>query len=116
MLSTNFELLELLKLPLLVEHFKEHKAWDPELSVAGFIYMHYFQDDNQYGDQQRDMEMPFKTSPHSSAAFVCFIMPSPDITIVSKLVYQEAGKTPITNSADYSAQYLSSIWQPPRFC
>lgn len=116
MLSTNSELLELVKLPVLVEHFKEHQQWDPSLSIVGFLYMHYFQDDNAYGDQQRDMEMPFKTALHSATSFVWFIIPSPDNTIVSKVIYQKLDQTPIINDVDYSVQYLSSIWQPPRFC
>lgn len=115
-LSTNSGLLELAKLPVLVEHFREHKQWDPVISFIGFMHMHYLQDENKYGDQAKDMEMPFKTPPHSFGTILVFIMPSPDFMFISKGVFKEREQKLITDSSAYSSQYLSSIWQPPRSC
>jgi hypothetical protein len=116
MLSTNAELIELVKLPLLVEHFKEHKQWDLKISFFGFVYMHYLEDDSKYGDQARDMQMPFKTSCHSSITLVGLMVTALDFAIVPKSTFKERKQKLIAGSTAFSSQYLSSIWQPPRSC
>lgn len=118
MLSTNSELLELVKLPILVEHFIEHKQWDPRISFLKFMYIHYFEDndDNKYGDQARDMQMPFKTTCHSSVEQVGFIIPSPDFAVIPRTIFKDRKQKLFADPSPYSSQYLSSIWQPPRSC
>ena len=114
MLCTNSQFLELAKLPVLIEHFNEHKQWDSKVSFVGFMYMHYLQEFNKYGDYARDMEMPFKTSSQSFTSVIGFIVPSPDYLIITKTTHQNTEQKQITNSSVYSAQYLSAIWQPPK--
>ncbi len=116
MLSTDTQLMELLKLPLLLEHFQEHNQWDPDISFIGFMYMHYVSDDNTYGDQERDMQMPFKKLIHSFESQTGFIMPTPDFSIIPKTELVDQRQDVFTYSSGYSFYYLSSIWQPPRSC
>jgi len=52
---------ELLKLPVLIEHFREHKQETPDMTVMGFIVLHYFSGDIRDADYERDMQLPFKT-------------------------------------------------------
>lgn len=52
---------ELLKLPVLIEHFREHRIESPEMTVIGFIVLHYFSGDVRDADYERDMQLPFKT-------------------------------------------------------
>lgn len=113
---SNSEFLEFAKLPVLIEHFKEHKQWDSKISFLGFMYMHYFQESNKYGDYGKDMEMPFKMHDHSFATLMGFLVLPPDYLITTKTVYQNFEKKQFTNSSVYSSQYLSAIWQPPRVC
>lgn len=116
LLFANTDLLQLVKLPLLVEHYHEHKQWDPNISFLTFMYMHYFEDDVKYADQARDMEMPFKTSYHSPLTSMGFVFTPADFEIAPKTIFKEGNPVPIAGSPGYSSQYLSSIWQPPRFC
>jgi hypothetical protein len=78
--------------------------------------MHYFEDNNKYGDQARDKQMPFKRTYHSSVVQVGDIIPSPDFAIVPKTLFKERKQRLFTHSSAYSSQYLSSIWQPPKSC
>ncbi len=54
------ELHQLLKIPVLFEHYNEHKAEDPELSLFGFLKMHYTVMLEKDDDYQRDQQLPFR--------------------------------------------------------
>lgn len=112
-LFSSTELNQLLKLPILHEHFKEHHAENNSLSMFDFIIMHYSSNDTNKSDQDEDMKLPFK-SPDScfSASIIAFI-PQP-IEFVQRTVFLE--NEPINNYTyiEFSSSYLSSIWQPPK--
>ena len=53
------ELHQLLRIPVLIDHFKEHKKEDPSITFIQFIKLHYDKivvDD----DYQRDQQLPFR--------------------------------------------------------
>jgi hypothetical protein len=50
----------LLKIPVLLEHFKEHKKEDPAISFWSFIKLHYFDPLVIDQDYQRDQQLPFR--------------------------------------------------------
>ncbi len=52
---------QLLKLPVLVEHFAEHRRENPDISVFGFVVLHYFSGNVRDADYERDMQLPFKS-------------------------------------------------------
>ncbi|MCX2480956.1 hypothetical protein OQY15_17760 [Pedobacter sp. MC2016-15] len=54
------ELRELSKLPLLFEHFSEHQQRNPSVTFVDFLSMHYWGDDLDDNDDNRDMQLPFK--------------------------------------------------------
>jgi hypothetical protein len=56
--STSIE--QLLKLPVLFEHFAEHQQRDPRVNLAAFLSMHYWGHDLDDNDNDRDMQLPFK--------------------------------------------------------
>lgn len=51
---------QLMKLPVLVMHYIEHRAQDGNLTVMQFLSMHYWGHDNNDNDQDRDDQLPFK--------------------------------------------------------
>lgn len=51
---------QLLKVPALVEHYKEHCARNANITVLDFVFMHYIGDDGVRDDDNRDMQLPFK--------------------------------------------------------
>ncbi|OOQ61741.1 hypothetical protein [Mucilaginibacter pedocola] len=55
------ELHQLFKLPVLFEHFSEHKQRsNGRVSFVDFLEMHYWGDDMDDNDNDRDMALPFK--------------------------------------------------------
>ncbi len=51
---------QLIKLPVLVMHYIEHRAQDGNLTVVQFLSMHYWGKDKNDNDQDRDNQLPFK--------------------------------------------------------
>lgn len=56
------EFREILRLPILVQHYAEHKTQVEEMSFLEFLSMHY-STDQPHDDQ--DMRLPFKDCSHS---------------------------------------------------
>ena len=57
--STEFS--QLLKLPLLLEHFNEHKTLNEGTTLWSFMMMHYTNNDVEYAEHEQDMQLPFKS-------------------------------------------------------
>lgn len=49
------------KLPVLLEHFSEHKKLH-NVSFIDFLEMHYWGEDRNDDDDDRDLQLPFKSS------------------------------------------------------
>jgi len=54
------DLHELYKLPVLFEHYSEHQQRNANVSFTDFLSMHYFGQDLDDNDDNRDMQLPFK--------------------------------------------------------
>jgi hypothetical protein len=103
------EFSEVLRLPLLVEHYTEHKNKVNDLSFWEFLVMHY-ETDVAHDDQ--DMSLPFKDCDHSfNGATV--VLP------VQKIALTEQA---LKVSPNYTSFYLlhepqllaGDIFQPPK--
>jgi hypothetical protein len=112
-LSTT-SLSQLFKLPVLVAHYMEHQQLDRSISILDFLSMHYWGQDSDDNDQDRDMQLPFKTIEQNSNAQVV-VMPSCQITIEKPLV---TGNTtqPVFSDADLTKPALAGLFRPPRAC
>lgn len=109
---------QLLKLPVLVEHYFEHKQQDNSTSFAGYLIHHYFEEDNDNvdDDHARDCQLPFKS--------MALVVPASLLTVTTvNQAYPTAApeirsiqKPLAENEQAISAQYLSAIWQPPKSC
>ncbi len=56
------ELHQLIRLPQLVEHFRDHKQEAPAMSLFGFLQLHYTADHPMDNDDTDDNQLPFKTT------------------------------------------------------
>lgn len=108
------ELIQLLKLPVLVEHYLEHRERDSHISFSDFIGMHYTSEDSHDADYDQDMKLPFKShhccTVFSSGAFIA-VTESFDLTIhiqPGSLVHH-----PLP-SINLPSGIQSGIWQPPK--
>jgi len=109
------ELNQLLKLPMFVEHFIEHKTLDSKVSLIDFLYMHYTDHDIKDNDQDKDMQLPFKS--HNDCAAVSFLpVLTNHVGINLNLVPVVAEKTVFYTAVNFQSSFLSSIWQPPKAC
>jgi hypothetical protein len=103
------EFSEVLRLPLLVEHYTEHKSKVDNLSFWEFLVMHY-ETDVAHDDQ--DMSLPFKDCNHSFSAQTV-VLPAQKITLTENLE-----KTVLAFTSFYllhEPQLLAGdIFQPPK--
>lgn len=106
---------QLLKFPILIEHFSEHKEANNEISFFDFLYMHYQGHDFNDNDQNQDMKLPFKS--HSDFAsidmqFVTVHTETISLHIIGKINESEI----LRKRLNFKSSYLSEIWQPPKAC
>lgn len=112
-LTTTTELGQLLKFPLLIEHFVEHKDKKPELSFWGFLQIHYDNNHKEEGDPI-DEKLPFVS--HSSIIHLIATTP-PTILKIDKIkIPTNNTKVETFHDPVLECNYLSSIWQPPKHC
>jgi hypothetical protein len=108
------ELSQLMKLPVLVEHFIEHKEENNSLSFINFLAMHYSQDGSHDGDQ--DKKLPFKSHDGCINTIVVAFVSSHFEYPSSKPVFTESKSYSTYTEQFLQSAYLSTIWQPPKSC
>lgn len=113
-LSLQTPLHEIVKLPVLVSHYLEHKEQDEEMSLLAFLKMHYF-DNVVDSDFDRDMQLPFKHC--SSPMFFVFTLITSKVQIELRSVLAEH-KDILTGYVNpfLKTDFRQNIWQPPKAC
>ncbi len=99
------------KLPILIEHYQEHKQL-MDLSFIDFLSMHYWGEDLKDNDADRDMQLPFKTISSSSLHFV-FILDDKDLLPLPFNPDLPQLKIPTYRSDLHSDPNLLSLFRPP---
>ena len=111
LLSTT-ELNQLLKLPVLIEHYVEHKNLNPEMTLVSFFKMHYDHPVKD-ADYKTDRKLPFII--HSTLSLVFTLNTDFSFEISgSDYKYFHIQNIPSLDENLYIKGYLQSIWQPPR--
>jgi hypothetical protein len=110
------ELRELLKFPDMLEHYKEHKEKNKELSFFDFLGMHYSDVKHEDGDAEKDNKLPFKS--HDNCQTInCNLLTvfdtqsytiQPLAICINKIRFKQFQLIPST--------FQVNIWQPPKFC
>jgi hypothetical protein len=106
--ATQTPLGQVLKLPLLIEHFVEHKK-ESGISLMAFLVEHYSSEHND-ADRTEDEKLPFKAIVEPCVGFA--IVPN---SVKPELISE--GEIPVQNILHDSyilQQHLSSIFHPPR--
>ena len=115
-LISSTEISQMLKLPLLLEHFNEHKSLNEGLTLWSFMVMHYTNNDVKYADHDKDMQLPFKSKEGSlNILSVSFIQNFTSIKIINPFE-RELKIYMIKNDHVFNSTFLSNIWQPPKSC
>lgn len=105
---------EILKLHAFVEHFKEHKSENKDITVFKFIVMHYLSGSKKDKDYQEDMKLPFKTHDFSSFAFITFDIPKTfNLEIEKPKNISNQKKVNYHHTLGFIIDNYQSIFQPP---
>lgn len=115
LLSTT-QLIELLKLPILFEHYQEHSQINKNLSVIGFLKIHYAKEVTKDADYDQDMKLPFKSYDCLSNTLTFYFSHFHFFGLLPKNQFTALVKTYSRYQFTYSSIFLSSIWQPPKYC
>jgi hypothetical protein len=107
------ELQQFLKIPVLVQHYTEHKAGDPSISFFDFLFNHYTNILEQDADYQRDQQLPFRTT--ECLVYSVSICEFP----IMEMMQHPAGvviekKYLLQNESNRSFLCTQDIFQPPR--
>ncbi len=105
------ELHEVLRLPILLEHYSEHKKLSQEISFWDFLELHYKTD---VAHDEHDNQLPFKVLGH---CFSAHSATEPD----SKIAVSQPVPVIIPQpSSHYKESFFNSpliaIFQPPKAC
>ena len=106
------ELSQLLKIPLLIEHYTEHKLDNGNLSLLSFMYMHYVGDDGDTTDEQKDQNLPFKSAHFQMQNTVVFSVFKYELPKI--FVNNNRSVWPVMQSNSLSTIALGSLFRPPR--
>lgn len=110
------ELSQLMKLPMLVEHYLEHKEENKNLSVLGFLYIHYAQKNVKDADYEKDMKLPFKTPNTLLSSLEIAPVLFGSEKFILKPIPSDSKQYSFYSEKHLSSAYLASIWQPPKSC
>jgi hypothetical protein len=107
---------ELAKLPMLANHYSAYKSINKNAGLFSFLVMHYYTEDGTDNDAAQDRQLPFKSAENTTN--LCFVSVTPPavFTAVGALIRADQKMFSFPNGAMLPSQYLSSIWQPPRYC
>jgi len=105
-------LYQVLKVPSLIRHFTEHKALNQKISFVDFIAMHYWGDDLDDKDDDKDMQLPFKKFEIQQVNFVP-IPPASEYCFKNTIWPIKADFSPDKPQGHYNAA-VGSLFRPPR--
>lgn len=107
---------QLLKIPLVFQHYTEHKAMDNKMDFLRFIDMHYIHGCPNTPDYDKDMQLPFKTASRSIFTVSSAIVPTTaNFTKFESYINIEKNKSHRQNQM-LGLNFPSNIWQPPKSC
>lgn len=105
---------QILRVPLLIAHFVEHKQETKDISFGEFILIHYVKEYSFGNDYEQDTSLPFKSVDGNTIQVNAFI-PLLSSCLKIKPIYAEDRKFNPFEQLFIDNAYLSSIWQPPKF-
>lgn len=103
---------QLLKVPVLIEHYKEHKANNGDISFLDYIRLHYFSGNHKDADYDRDMQLPFRAKDVDLVSSIVLVPEDYKVDLLPPM-YREISY-PLLNITRLSPSHTYGIWQPPR--
>lgn len=112
-LLPGLSVLEMGKMPALVQHYKTHRSFNSELSFLSFLELHYSNKSHHDQDQNEHHKLPYNDH-QSTVSAVCFYfvgVRSHTLTVR----YFPIGQTNQTVYRSIVEEDIAThVWQPPR--
>jgi hypothetical protein len=102
---------QIAKLPLLIKHYQEHQMLCPEMDLMDFFEMHYWGEDINDNDAEKDKQLPFKSLQMHVIVFVKSGIPLPSFHLITLLIQEEDN---VEGPLLYRHQLLTSLFRPPQ--
>ena len=112
-LTSTTEASQLMKLPVILQHYHEHRQQDQKISFIAFLDMHYMHGSPHDDDYERDMQLPFKRADHHAVVSPVIITPPAEFTVVALPPPASTGFF-ISDDDHLYCKYHHAIFQPPR--
>ncbi|WP_345210353.1 hypothetical protein [Mucilaginibacter gynuensis] len=110
-IADNASLGQLIKLPVLFEHYAEHQQLNGNISVMKFLSMHYWGQDLPDNDDDRDNQLPFKKA--SMHIHFYFFTPAKQFHVVNAPSFRKITYG-LPQTADLPETCVGSLFKPPR--
>ena len=112
-LVSTTELYQFLKIPDLIEHYCEHKALNPEMSLVAFLKTHYNHPVKDR-DSGKDQKLPFII--HSAPLSLFFTLEQGFHFEIKNNNFRPtiSHKIPSYNENFCYKGFINSVWEPPR--
>lgn len=108
-------LAELMKMPVLVEHYYDHREENKNTGLIAFLIQHYNMEDGTDRDADEDSRLPFKSAAYPATVFFS-LTPPLFIEVESNPESNINNSFGLHDEFFISSQFLAAIWQPPRHC
>jgi hypothetical protein len=98
-------------MPILIEHYQEHKQRDASINVIQFLSLHYWGEDLNDDDQEQDMKLPFKKV---DSSFSQPAIPLAKIRFNNPHILSINSIKPIFRDCMFLQPSLESLFRPPQ--
>ncbi len=105
-------LYQVLKSTQLVQHYIEHRAINNEVGFIEYLAMHYWGQDANDSDDEKDMQLPFKRFEVQSAMFL--FIPTSKILIGTSLPWPLQTGYGMEKQQFYFNPALDTLFRPPQ--
>ena len=109
------ELHQFLRIPVLIQHFVEHRRQDPSISFLDFLNLHYIHQYIVDEDYQRDNQLPFRHVDYCATNItISWECPSNTFVQLPPRIIETKNKFIVYDEEHHSLLSVADIFQPPR--
>ncbi|WP_109699449.1 hypothetical protein [Chitinophaga deserti] len=112
-LISSTELRELAKLPVLIQHFNEHRELNHLITFTEYLTDHYNNLPHTDNDEERDNQLPFKRV-DSNVMFSPVIPATGTVELRKPVIPIASNELFSRNVHFFPSATVSKIWQPPK--
>ena len=103
---------ELAKVPALIQHYRQHKIFNPSLDFSAFLALHYDNPEHHQSNHSEHDQLPCSHHASCTQCNCAFIVFGHPLWSVIQHVILEQAATPYHAPAEF--KICTNIWQPPR--